>query len=342
MRIVLAILVVLGAIVAALFALGILPPASGPENGGGAVSDGPGTPVETDGPNGSGLTGGGPEVPDTMPPLESLPIREGINVLLLAGYAERIPATLTQHWGGHPDIRVHAWVEHAGVEGAGSGTPEGGVLPKADTLDREPVPLDLQDLDIDVIVLHGLSPEALDDAFWQAVAERVMDGRAGLIAMPGRPEGTLLFENAALRDLLPLRETGSMEGSPLPGDLGRRAPYEVTSQGRAHPASRMIAWPEWSATWWQAKAGAEYPWGTALTWPVGAVTADGVTLLQVTPARGDPIPAFVAGLAGDGRVLFFGPFEFMERKGYGQPQTMQELQTWIRNWLVWATAQDRS
>lgn len=338
MRIVIVLLVVLAAVAAALFALGVFDEAPSPDAGPGL----PQVPPNASDPDGTGALGGSNNTPpDTMPALEVFPLEDDLGVLLLAGYAERIPATLAQHWGKDPKIHVHAWIEHEGEAGAGSGTPTAAALMHVTKVDHVPVPADLETLDIDVLAVHGVSPESLGAAFWEAVAERVKEGRLGLLVMPGRPEGGALLEQPALAEVLPLAKPGRMEGNPVPGVLGKFVPFEVTSMGQGHPASRLVAWPEWSATLWQARAAGDYPWGTQQTWPVEAIADGAVELLRVVPPRGDPLPVMVAGLPGDGRALFFGAFEILTRKGYGQPAVMKDTEIWIRNWLAWLAARDR-
>ncbi len=331
MRTVIIILVVLASVAAALFALGVFgtPPQPEQEN---RVEAPPETPT-----NGSGNLATPTEVPDSMPPLEVLPIREPLNVLLLAGYAERIPATLAMLWGSHDKVTVHAWVENAGAAGAGSGAPPAQGLSDASILDHAPIPADLRDLDIGVVAIHGLSADALDAAFWDELDARVKDGRCGLIVMPGRPEGQMLLDGAG--DLVPVAKSARMEGDPVPGVLGGFRPFEVTDAGTEHPASRLVAWPVWSRTLWQSKATSEYPWGTSLTWPVEDVTESGTVLLRVVPAHGDAVPVMIAGSAGSGRVLFFGAFEIIQKPAYGRGDVMHDVETWVRNWLAWVSGQ---
>lgn len=332
MRAVLAILIVLAAVAAALFALGVFDgPAPAPEN---VPFDGPDAQDPPE--NGTGLSGG-TNVPEDMPQLEFIPIREPLQVLLLTGFVERLPATLAMYWGSAPSVTVHAWVENVGEEGR---TPGVESLKNVEALEQSPIPADLDDLDIDVVVLHGLSAEALDADFWEAVSLRVREGRIGLIAMPGRPDGLALFENPALAELLPVAKAGRFEGSPIPGKLGDFRAFEITEAGTTHPASRLVAWPEWSRTMWMSRAEAPHPWGTSMTWPVEEATEDGAVLLRVAPARGDGFPVMLAREAGAGRVLFFGAFEILPRDGYGVPKTMEETRAWLNNWLAWAGGRD--
>lgn len=333
MRTVIAILVVLAAIAAALYGVGFVGPSTPPDEPNGL--DRP----DVEDPDGGGLEPGSTQ-PEVMPPLEALSVSEPLRVLLLAGYAERLPATLAQHWGNHPAIEVTAWVQGAGAEGAGSGSPEATALRNVTVLDAMPVPADLPALEIDVLALHGLDASALGDAFWDEVDMRVRDGRMGLLVMPGRPEGQGLFDQPTLRALLPVAKVSRMEGDPIPGVLGAFRPYEVTDDGVSHPASRLVAFPEWSRTFWRARAEDEFPWGTAHTWPVDETAEASATLLRVVPPRGDPLPVLIAGQAGSGRVLFFGGFALLPRLGYGRPAVMQDIQTWLRNMLIWTAGRD--
>jgi hypothetical protein len=323
------ILVLLVALAAALFALGVFDPAD-PQ--GDNPTAGPGTQDPGDGSNGASLTGT-TDVPDEAPAIEAYVLDDPLTVLLLARHAERMPAFMAQQWNAGRKIKVLAWAPAppADVEGA---DPEA-LGRYAEVLSEPPSASLLHDRKIDVLAIHGLDPATLDTAFWDAVLDRVRTGRLGLLLMPGRREGGALLDHETIKLLSPVTKSTALEGPILPGVFARRVAFEPTEVGLTHAATRLVAWPRWSRSMWASKATGDHMWATTQTWPIAEVNDEAAALLEVSPPRGDRIPVLIAGQAEEGRVLFFGAYELMDRKGYGVAPVVEDYGTVLRNWLVW-------
>ncbi len=328
MRTVVILLVIAAAVVAALFALGVIGSPVTP-----TVPSGETPATAPTAPTGTGTTLVAPP-PEQQPPIEAYPVGGELHVLLLTRYVERVPASLSQWWGSKPKVKVTAWVEPS-PPSSGSGAPPPGALENAHVLDAMPEASIFEGEAIDVLVLDAIDVARFPEAFWVEVAARVHDHRLGLLAIPGRPDGGSMLDNPVLGPLIPVAKSLPLEGSPLPGVLGGMKPFRVTDPGVTHPVSRLVAWPRWSRAIWGVKGTGDKPWGTSQCWPVESVANGAATLLEVSPDRGATLPVLIASDPANGRVLFFGAYELTTRQGYGIPKEVQDLETWLTNWLVW-------
>ncbi len=179
--------------------------------------------------------------------------------------------------------------------------------------------------DVDVLVIAGLDPRRLEDAFWQQVVERVRARSLGVLVLPGYPPADRaaptvtpavhpLLQHPLLSGLLPVLEPRPLEGSPVPGTFQSpaQAPFGVTDAGAEHPASRIVAFPEWSHRIWQLGASGPNPWGSKFVYPIAKLKPGAVTLVEARPEKGPPLPVYVLGPEAEGRVLWFGAFDFGE------------------------------
>jgi len=338
-----ALLVVLAAIAAALvFGLGLLDGGSGDEEPGdtpaepAAESPGGGDEEPGDGDPTLRTPGADEGGPDTMPPLEAAPIRSPLGVLLLVGVPQRFNMFLAQQWGGHPEISVHSWAAPL-PEGPREGVPSGEVLPGA--LSAPPRAATLDDENIDVVVLHDMDPAELDREFWLEVADRVAEGRLGLLVIPGLQSGPKMLGHDVLSTVLPVAKATPIEGQPVPGTFQGMASYVPTDAGVRHPASRLVSWPSWSRRIWNARALLETPWGTNVCYPVEEVAPGASVLLDAKPQGREPLPALIVGDPANGRVLWFGGWDLGGRHAYGRPAVASDWQTLVRNWAAWLGGQ---
>ena len=334
MRTWIALLVVLAAIAAALvFGLGLLDgdtPDDRDEPAEPPVADGT-DPAEEPGEEDPLLRAGQSE-PEKAPALEEARVREPLGVLLLAGVPQRFNLFLAQHLDSHPDVTVHSWAPKQP-----EGVPPPSRLPGA--LPGPPRGTSLDDLEIDVVVVHDLDPALLERDFWLEVTDRLAEGRLGLLVMPSLRSGPGLLDHDVLATVLPVAKATPIEGQPVPGTIQGLAPYAPTDAGIRHPASRLVGWPGWSKRIWGSKALLETPWGTNVCYPVEEVAPGASVLLEVRPEGGDAMSALIAGAPAQGRVLWFGGWDLGGRHAYGRGSIVSDWRTLIRNWATWLAGQ---
>lgn len=340
-RTLLLVLLLLGGAAAGLYAAGLLPwgkPAD-PEGPGARRPDAP-RPATEDGP-GLRPSPAGParEVPTEEPPPQRLLLQRPLKTLILV---ERVTSWSAFIAGVLREEPLHVFRTYS-ADPAG---PE----PSLNSAGQEPLVEPptaawLAQQDIDVIVLAGMHPARLEDAFWQAVAERVRARSLGLLAIPGWPplkRGESVtpavhpfFEQASLAGLLPVAEPRRIEGTPVPGTFQSPAdaPFLVTDAGTEHPASRIVAFPEWSRRLWQVGASGPAPWGSKFVYPIVKLREGAVTLVEVQPAKGAALPMYVLGPDGAGRVLWFGASDFGELT-YRDPRSVQRWSALLHNTMV--------
>ncbi len=332
MRTLLIILVLAAAVVGVLFALGIL--------GGDTTTSTPDTPDigTTPAPDGNGegesalLTG---PAPTETPDVEELPLIDPLNVLMLAGVPERLNLFLAQSLTKHPKMKVLTWAPALGA----SEVPPPETLPGA--VGETPTADIFRDEEIDVLLLHDVDPSLLDDAFWQAVDERVRADRLGLYIQPGIKHGAAMLAHPVLSALAPAEDVRAFEGSPLPGVFGRAVAFDLTEDGASHPATRLVPWPKWSKVIWEERTKGEFPWGTSFCYPV-AVWRDGSVVLLTcqAPRQSESYAALVAGPSATGRVLFNAAWELGSRQAYGRPATVHDWEKLVRNWVIFLGGRD--
>jgi hypothetical protein len=326
MRAVVVLLIVLVGLGATLYALGIFDP-------------GPGAPVEGDeypgpgrGQEGAGAGGLRPPPPPEMPEREALPLPAEVQVLLLVEFPQRFNVFLAQQWGGNRRVKVFVWAPPRD-EGP-SQIPLQRMTPHA-RLIEEPSPAFLDGEGIDVVALCDLVPGALPSSFWAAVAERVRDGRIGLLVQPGVRTVHRMLDHEVLGPLLPVLQAAEDDESGVKGAYPEPATFAVTAAGERHPASRIVAWEKWSREFWKSTASGERPWGSRYVAPVTRLAEGAQALLVAEAPRRDGVPALVAGPRSAGRVLWVGHWDLGETPGYGHPPTVHDWNVYVTNWIVW-------
>ncbi|MGE0192410.1 MAG: hypothetical protein AB7T63_10255 [Planctomycetota bacterium] len=311
---------------------GELEPGVGPAGAGDGSGANP-----TDRTGTGALAGAGPK---DRPDIKPRRLTKPRTVLVVAPNPEPWNQTVLMAAGDVPVLRYAVWYTErhanmAGAEGPGAGEARG-----VDKL-AGPPPGDWLDAnDIDAVLLDRIDPDALPDSFWPRLADRVRDGTTGLWVRMGPPgmqgadAATVhpLVAHPIVGDLLPIGEAVPFQGQPLPGVFPQGLSPEVTDSGARHLASRLVAWPRWSRSWWQQLVLGEHAWRVEFAYPVEGVAAGAEVLLQGTDGRGAKVPMLVASSGGQ-RVLWQAFFDF------GRPAQMdRKSQAHLIAWMTHAVA----
>lgn len=256
------------------------------------------------------------EVPTEEPPPQRLRLERPLRTLFLLQRVGSWALFLRNALCEDPLHRATSW--SADPVAAEPAMTCGGEAPVVET----PTAAWFAQQEVDVLVIVGLDPQRLEDAFWEAVAGRVKARTLGLLVLPGAPTAARgesaappvhpLLTHPVLARLLPVAEAAPIEGPDLPGWFGREAAFSVTKAGVQHPASRIVAFPEWSQRVWQAGAARNPPWGSKFVYPVTTLKPGAVALVETLAPKGRPLPTYVLGNDADGRVLWFGAGDFGE------------------------------
>jgi hypothetical protein len=277
--------------------------------------------------------------PTTEPPVQLIPLVKEARALLLMDRSRPFTAFLTQHWRRHEMLRLRTFAFDGPTPPAGNDPP----------LDAPPSATFLDDEDVSVLAIDGLDPGLLPDALWESVARRVKARTMGLLVLPGwlptkgrdgggPPTVHPMLRHRILKTLLPVSEAEPIEGPALPGVFSVNAPFEVTEAGKAHPATRIVAWPEWSGRVWESGAAGKRAWGTKFCYPVTKTPDGAVVLLRVVPPRGGKLPAVIQGAPAGGRVLWVGLFDFGQ-ESYKDPDAVEKWGALAGNWMAWLADQ---
>lgn len=323
MRVVLIIVLVLGAVLAALWAVGVFDPA--PTE---VPTDPSGRPPRST-PGGGVELGNRAEPPAQRPPVEQFKADPPARVLLLAGVPYRLPTFMAERWSLLPEFEFRAWGPEP-VDGAPPPSKLDGYDPDMPT--SEQLGADA----VEVVIVHDLDPRHLPTAFWEGLADRVRSGQIGLIVIPGQLNGPQMLAHEVLGPLLPV--TAAVEGDETLSTVLTQGflPYVLTEEGAKHPASRLVRWPEWSRKLWKEFAASEAPWGTNLAFPVAEMRDGSDVLLELDLTRSEKRPVLIAGPEDEGRVLWFGGWDLGSKEGYYRPRTTAEWGAMLGNWVVWA------
>lgn len=327
----------LAAVVGGLFAAGVLPPKSGDVPEDDPVRRG-GTPAS---PGGAALQGlpGAParEIPKEEPPPQRLRLERPLRTLFLVQRVTSWPMFLRNALCEDSLHRVTSW--SADPVGAEAAMTCGGEAPVVDV----PTAAWFAEQAFDVLVVAGLDPARIEDAFWEAVLARVKARTLGLLVIPGPPPANRgessappvhpMLLHPLFARLLPVAEGQRIEGASPPGWFGTEPPFSVTPAGAQHPASRIVAFPEWSQRVWQAGAARTPPWGSKFVYPVAALKPGAQVLVQALPAKGKPLPVYVLGDDAAGRVLWFGAGDFGELT-YRDPGSADKWTALLHNTVI--------
>lgn len=299
--------------------------------------------------NGASLESGGTgarEVPKEQPKPEWFPVTEPLRVLFVIQRATSWLALQSQVLGGAEDAQIESFVW------ASDPGPNPVPLPKSDWIREQPNGQWFTQQDFHVLVVAQIDPAVLPDDFWQAVTKRVTGGLTGLWVqpmMPPTPPGSSvslpvhpMLTHPLFSALLPVADAARLEGGrgepgkPAlpPGVFKTEVPFVVTDAGTAHPASRVVPWPEWSRRIWTEGRQGPKPWGSWFCYPVTKLAPGAVTLVNAAPEAGAPIPMFVAREGAGGRVLWYGAADASDAV-FRANLSLEKWNTILHNSIVW-------
>jgi hypothetical protein len=251
------------------------------------------------------------------------------------------------------NMAYQSWYLNAEAETAGVKARD---LPPLDSM---PTASLLDDKDFDVLIIDNVIPEDLSNEFWEAVARRVRGGQMGLWfnagiphAEPGsdatsQPTVCPALTHPILSTLLPVAEAKPIKGEdPAPGsNMNRRVPgvfrglkpFHITDAGSAHAATSLVPWTRWSRVIWESAGQGKDPLGTPFVYPVTKLTEGSTTLVDVQDGSRS-WPAFIAGGADHGRVLWVGVPDMGFRPHFHQDRA-KFMGIVVGNLVVWLTGQ---
>lgn len=278
----------------------------------------------TDGDNTPGLnsgTDGATASPKERPPLIPLEMPGSPKLLVVGATPNSADEFLLKVLTGVKNASFNNWYlnpTNARPKPFGVGIPVLEAMPDGPLLEQN---------DYDVVVLSNVDPDDLPADFWEILSKRVTAGQTHVLwrAWPPYPGGStegpamehpwfrhkLIAPMLPVKKVLPLRGVKDEAGNTrLPGSFGSTARRFVpTEAGMAHPATRLVQWPEWSRVWWNELGVGKYALGVKFCVPVSELAEGATALLGVDVKDADDIPAVVVGKAGDGRVAWLGTRE---------------------------------
>jgi hypothetical protein len=289
----------------------------------------------------------GRDEPKEEPKPEEFPLQSKLRVLFLLERTLQWPQYMGIVLKSDPQIAYTYYSVHPLPEEIALVSPE-----ETPVVDR-PTPALFDGKGFDVLVVGALDPGEIGDDFWKAATDRVRAGQLGVLIWPDLPPTTRekpqaspvhpMLTHPLFRALLPVEEADALKGkpdpdgrsSPVPGMFRVEARFQVTDAGTTHPASRIVPFPQWSRTMWNAGAAGQTAWGSKFVYPVTKVKTGAVTLLNALPEKGKAIPMFVQGPPEDGRVLWFGAHDFGDATYRSFGPALEKWNAVIHNTFVW-------
>lgn len=304
------------------------------------------TPVDEPG-NGSGETTGGGLAgatgvgPDAVPELRRLdrPSR----ALVIAKHAASWPALVISVLQQMRAVDYRSWyLENAKTKEAGPGDGRGMAA-----LEAQPTGQYLRDHDIEALFLDSLDPNALPDAFWDVVTERVENGRMGLYFRPSFYVGAggagvtqhPALSHPKLAALLPIARGALIQGTPLPGVYVEAQPLRVTAQGKRHPATRLVNNELASGKAWASTAAGDGAFATKFNYPVIDLAPGAQSLVELEAATAVPAIVATAAVAGKPRVIWMGNTDFGQR-AYHVRSKDGLMKLLVNHWVLWLVGQN--
>jgi hypothetical protein len=296
------------------------------------------SPVEEPADKPVTAAGGGATAPDlaTAEPKEeprpAVPeVAEPVSVLVLGESPRSFTMWLPILLRLDPKIQWRMWLAEA---------PAPGVATHAEDVPPLEAKPDAAVLDgLRVLVLAGVDPSRFGDDFWRRVTERVRAKSMGLLVLGEHRFGKAYADHPVLKEVLPIRGVkavapASPGSSILAGVFEKPRPFVVTSEGRRHPASRIVPYPGWSEKHWKAQETGSQAWVTKFCSPAEGPTTDGVVLVEVDTGDGR-MPAFLASSGANGRVLWIGGFFDLERSAYAGSASYDRARALGVSWVAW-------
>lgn len=289
-------------------------------------------PPETPGPSTAELAAEEPLV-EPKPDVPTLP--GTVRVLALAETVRSFPQWCFQQWEHSHRIEWQLWYAHPTVAVADADTTTPGLTP----LGRAPNGADLEG--VQVLFLAGIDPASVSAEFWSRAAERVRDGRLGLLLLPDHLTGEALAVEASLQTVLPVAKVAPLAplergGTLIPGVFDVPHPFAVTPDGTKHPASRIVAFPGWSERIWRRLTTGKTAWSTKFVSPVQQVAPGARTLVEID-AGTVRYPAVVASSPERGRALWVGGFMDLDWEVMRSAETAgaAQFRALVTSWIAW-------
>ncbi|MCA8957749.1 MAG: hypothetical protein KDC87_16860, partial [Planctomycetes bacterium] len=232
-------------------------------------------------------------------------LAEKTKVLLIASAPLHEYQILRQLLTRDSTIELACWLESADQQFMQDGN-----------VNLKKLPDDRKDLEkFDVFILMDPDPNLLDREFCQMVAREVEENGAGLWWIAGEKYSADAMEASAntapIADLLPV--VANMPLARLVGGMGRgfgyAYPFELTPQGRDHPAMRLLdSDRDTNAIMWSQMPGWHFTFPVLRGKPAARVLA--VTNASHGFREGtEPMPVIATHFFGAGRVMFSGTDE---------------------------------
>ena len=337
MRVLLIILAGVASLALVLFALGVFDPASTPTREAPAVTDG-GSPT-ADG--GDPALVAGREVPTEEPELHVRKLEAAVNVLVLSKRPTSWSVFLQGAIEDSREVQYATWYTDS-ADAQDPDAPPGPGRNRGIELTAAPTAADLKRLDIEIVVLDAIDPNALPGDFWDLVAENVATGGMGLWVLPGWPIGAggeaqtahPVLSHPTLKPLLPVAAGEPLQGTPVPGTFSEGAKMALTDAGARHPATRFTPYPKWAYHFWGRRSEGEHAWKPKFCYPIKELAAGAVSLVDVMPTPVDRRPAIVVSDKGVGRVLWQGNFDFGHRAYFSATAT-KPIGVLVNRILIW-------
>jgi hypothetical protein len=278
-----------------------------------------------------GLEGAEPkEAPPPWVPEFAAPVR----VVVLCETPRSFTQWLPMLWQLNPEIQWQMWFGEtppAGLETHVAALPPLAAAPAAGDLEG-----------VRVLVLGGVDPARFPAEFWAAVAERVRDGRLGLLVLAEHRFAKAYADQPSLASVVPVADVKPV--APVaPGSTILHGVYDVpkgfvvTEAGRAHPAAKMVVFPRWSERIWAAQRAGAGAWTTKFCAAVGG-PAPGATVLVELETGAGRAPALVASAPGKARVLWVGGFFDLENPAYTGTASYERARALAVAWIAWLAA----
>jgi hypothetical protein len=268
-----------------------------------------------------------PEVPPFASPVRVLAIGQALRSFTSWAFGVWSTARLVD--GRTPAIEWQVWLTEPshGADTHSEGLP---------ALERQPTSADLEG--VHVLVLAAADPSKLPAEFWSAAAQRVRDGRLGLLVIPEHQHGKAIADEPSLSSVVPVDLKPLAPERPgenvIPGVFTTPKPLAVTPDGIRHPATRIVAFPGWSERIWARMTRGPEAWVTKFTSPVEKVDPGAKVLVEVDTGT-SKIPTVVASSGERGRVLWAGAFLDLDWVAYRTVSGGDQRAAMAISWIAW-------
>ena len=201
-------------------------------------------------------------------------------------------------------IELSCWLQSADAD-----------FPQDGNQSIDALPIDQKEMDeFDVLIHMDPNPEKLNAEFSELAAKHVVENGAGLWWICGDKFTLNALRSSAstraLASLLPIvpdMETADRDIYDLARAFPKAWPPELTSEGAAHPATRLLESKDENVIRWQQVPGVHFAFPVLRTKPAAQELVSHGNPQQSLPSG--PMPLIVTQFVGAGRVLFVGTDE---------------------------------